>query len=145
MATLEGKIVELSLVTGDDALAAAFAADLEAHVTWNPVHRYARHEDCLEYIGDAQGARSAQIVILDMRNDPPAAMRFLNELHNRFPFAEPVTFLIGAGDHEKEILAAHERFIAGQLPDVAAGKAFVEWAVSMLADNWTFEPAENRR
>lgn len=139
MPTPEGKVVALWLVTGDDDLAAAFAAELEARGTRNPVIHFSRLQECLDHLATDTVDPSASIAVLDLRAAPQEAMKFLNELHNRYPFAEPVTFLIGAGDHEAEILAAHERFIAGQLPEEGPGAAFVEWAASMLAENWSFE------
>jgi hypothetical protein len=146
MATPDGNIVELMLVTGDDALAKEFAAELEARDTRNPVQHFPTPQACIDHLGPTQGnpaGRSSQIIILDLREDPREGARFLNELHKLKPYKEPVLFLLGAGDHEAEILRRHGRFIAGQLPETGAGAAFVEWAVSMLSSNWSFERTLN--
>ena len=142
MATPDGSIVELMLVTGDDALANEFAADLEARDTRNPVRHFPTHQACIDHLGSTQGTPAgqiSQIIILDLREDPREGIRFLNEVHKLQPYREPVLFLLGAGEHEAEILRRHERFIAGQLPETGTGAAFVEWAVSMLSSNWSFE------
>lgn len=142
MKSPEGKIVELMLVTGDDVLAADFVSELEERDTSNPVLRFPTYQastEHLESMGGASAGRTSQIIILDLRPDPREGIRFLNEVHDRHPFSEPVVFLIGAGDHEGGILKRHERFIAGQLPETGAGAAFVEWAASMLSENWSFE------
>lgn len=139
----EGQTVQLMLITGDDTLADSFIEDLEQRDTENPVLRvHTFHEgiDQLTGASDTKPERSPQIVILDMRDAVREGTRFLNEVHNRRPFSEPVIFVIGAGDNEAEILKGHERYVAGQLPAIGAGAAFVEWATSMLSSNWTFEP-----
>lgn len=142
MASPDGRIVELMLVTGDDTLATDFAADLEDRATRNPIMRFPKFQACIDHLDPAQGhstGQASQIIILDLRDGPQEGVRLLNELHNRRPFTEPVMFLIGAGAYEAEILKVHERFIAGQLPETGAGAAFVEWAASMLSENWSFE------
>jgi len=138
----EGQIVELIIVTGDDTLADSFVAELQERGTENPVTRHKTFQAGLDNFDSAPASasgRASQIIVLDLRNAQREGIRFLNELHNRQPFGEPVIFIIGAGDQEAEILKGHERFIAGQLPETGAGAAFVEWAASMLSENWSFE------
>lgn len=142
MASPEGSIVELMLVTGDHTLANEFSAELEERDTRNPIRHFPTHQACIDHLGSTQagpGGRTSQIIILDLRESPREGFRFLNEIHKLRPFQEPLLFLLGAGDHEAEIMKRHERFIAGQLPESGAGAAFVDWAVSMLSSNWSFE------
>lgn len=140
MPTPEGQIVALALVTGDDGLADRFASELDELGAENPLTRLATFQAAITHLESlAEPARASQIMILDLRDAQREGIRFLNEVHNRYPFAEPVTFIIGAGEFEAEILSGHDRYIAAQLPDEGAGTAFVEWAASMLSDNWSFE------
>ena len=135
----EGQMVQLMLVTGDDTLADGFIKDLEQRDTKNPVLRVHTFNEGIDQLSDAAHEKSPHIIILDLRDAVREGTRFLNEVHNQRPFNEPVVFIIGAGDSEAEILKGNERFIAGQLPETGAGAAFVEWAVSMLSSNWSFE------
>lgn len=135
----EGQTVQLMLITSDDTLADSFVEDLEQRDTDNPVLRVHTFHDGIEQLSDETLGKSPQIVILDMRDAVREGTRFLNEVHNRLPFSEPVIFVIGAGENEEDILKAHERYVAGQLPAIGAGAAFVEWATSMLSSSWSFE------
>ena len=142
MASPEGNIVELLLVTGDDMLAADFASELEERGTENPVTRHEDFQACIDNLASSSGrspGQPSQIIILDLRNAQRDGIRFLNQLHNRKPFNEPVVLIIGGDGDEMENLNHHERYIAGQLPATGAGTAFVEWATSMLSPNWSFE------
>ena len=142
MALPEGQLVQLLLITGDDTLADSFTEDLEERDTYNPVTRVRGFHEGIEQLSSATGTaidKSPKIIILDVRGDARESTRFLNEVHNRRPFNEPIIFIIGAGDNEAEILKRHERYVAGQLPVIGAGAAFVEWATSMLSSNWSFE------
>jgi len=127
------------LVTGDDTLADSFIEELAQRETNNPVLRVHTFDEGIDRLSDTSHEKSPQIIILDLRDAVREGTRFLNEVHNQRPFSEPVTFIIGAGENEAEILKGNERFIAGQLPETGAGAAFVEWAVSMLSSNWSFE------
>jgi hypothetical protein len=146
MASPEGNIVELMLVTGDDTLAADFAAELEERGTGNPVTRHKNLQAGIDNLDSLSGnapGQPSQIIILDLRNAQREGIRFLNELHNRRPFNEPIVLIIGGDGHEVENLSRHERYIAGQLPETGTGTAFVEWAASMLSPNWTFEKTKS--
>lgn len=135
----EGQTVQLILITGDDTLADSFVEDLEQRDTDNPVLRvHSFHEGIEKLSGETQD-EMPQIVILDMRDAVREGTRFLNEVHNRRPFGEPVIFIIGAGESEEEILQGHARYVAGQLPAIGAGAAFVEQVTSMLSSSWSFE------
>ena len=135
----EGQTVQIMLITGDDTLADSFLEDLAERDTANPVLRvHTFHEGIEQVCGEIQDD-SPQIVILDMRDAVREGTRFLNEVHNRRPFSEPVTFIIGAGENEEAVLKGYDRFVAGQLPAIGAGAAFVEWATSMLSSSWSFE------
>ncbi len=135
----EGQMVQLMLITDDDTLADSFVEDLADRDTQNPILRVHTFSEGIEQLSGGANGKSPHIVILDLRNAVREGARFLNEVHNLRPFSEPVIFIIGAGDNEAEILKGNERFIAGQLPETGAGAAFVEWAVSMLSSNWSFE------
>ena len=74
MPSPEGKIVDLWLVTDDDALAAAFAADLAARETQNPVTRFHSFDDCLDALGAGDRANGACIAVLDVRSAPRASV-----------------------------------------------------------------------
>ncbi|MEP4378480.1 MAG: hypothetical protein ABJ215_04770 [Alphaproteobacteria bacterium] len=139
----DGQVVELLLVSGDDTLAVDFIAELEERSTTNPVTHLKTFQAGIDILATASG-RASSIVILDLRNAQREGMRFLNEVHSRLPFREPVIFIIGAEDFEAEIMKDHARFIAGQLPETGAGAAFVEWAASMLAENWSFESSPQK-
>lgn len=145
MALPDGDIIELILVTGEDALAADFAAGLQERAIGNPVLRMNSFQACLDHLQampSSVAGRVLPIIILDLGSAPREGMRFLNEVHVQRPFNEPVIFIVGAGDHEAEILTSHARFVAGQLPESGAGTAFVDWGASMLSSNWSFEDSQ---
>ena len=135
----EGLMVQLMLITGDDSLADGFVEELAQRDTKNPILRVHTFDEGIDQLSKTAPGKSPQIIILDLRNAVREGTRFLAEVHNHRPFNEPVIFIIGAGENEAEILKGNERFIAGQLPETGAGAAFVDWAVSMLSENWSFE------
>lgn len=142
MAKIDGQIVQLMMVSSDDALADAFTNELANEGTVNPVLRFREYHESIEYLESLPRIASEQashIIILDLRESPRDAVRFLNELHRRRPFTEPIVFVIGSQDTEPEGISAHKRYIAGWLPEDSPGAVFIEQAADTLSANWTFE------
>lgn len=147
MASPEGQLVKLILVTGDDTLADSFIEDIDEREIDNPVTRLRAFHEAIDYLsgtGEDSNENLPVIVILDVRDAVREGTRFLNEVHNRFPFSEPVILIIGAGENEAEFIKGHERYIAGQLPAIGAVAAFVEWSPKMLSSSWSFEKTPDR-
>lgn len=135
----EGQTVQLMLISSDDTLADSFMEDLAQRETENPLLRVRTFDEGIDQLFGTAHEKMPQIIILDLRDAMREGTRFLNEVHTRRPFNEPIIFIIGAGENETEILKRHERYIVGQLPAIGTGAAFVERAVSMLSSNWSFE------
>ena len=102
MSSLEGQIAELTIITDDDELAERFVAELEEHGTENPVTRHEDFQAAFDNLDSLTGGapgQPSQIIILDLRNAEREGTRFLNQLHSRQPFKEPIILRIMSRKH----------------------------------------------
>lgn len=139
------QIVEFLIVSGDDALADTVKHGLDALETANPVLRFRDYEQALAYLesSDNGGKAAPPIVVLDMRAADGNGNYFLDEVHRRRPYAEPIVFVVTdtERDEQEAAVTAEEkrRYVAGRLPPEGTAEALLGRITGTLGENWRFE------
>ncbi len=145
MSDSKPQTVEFMIVTADAALADSFVLGLNALKMTNPVQRFKDHDQGLTYLdsfAEAGSGEALPIVILDMRPADGPGHHFLEEVHRRRPYAEPVVFIVtDDGEDAQDATTTLEeklRYVAGRLPAGNTAEALIARIPDVLCGSWSF-------